>query len=156
MRRLALVAAILFSGCSTSSSGVAVGSPSPTSIASPGASPLAVARQILPPARSLPLVALCSQPIATQPDGNAAPLLCTNGALNVLAWKHYAPFGARVLGAGRGATLESVKAALCRDVNLSHTAIPIELSAHDLASAYYGWNFDSDPTEVLSTSSCPR
>jgi len=32
----------------------------------------------------------------------------------------------------------------------------VELSAYELASAYFGWNFSTDPTEIVSTSSCPR
>jgi len=83
------------------------------------------------------MVALCSQPISTQQDGNAVPLLCTNGALNVTAWKHFAPIAPRVLAAGPAASLRGVQAALCRDVNISHATVPVELSAHELASAYY-------------------
>lgn len=153
--RLVVAAAILLSGCSTPPPSVSVTSPSPV-LGSPTASPAAVARQVLPPARSLPVVALCAQPISTQPDGNAVPLLCTNGALNVTAWKHFAPIAPRVLAAGPAALLGSVQAALCRDVSITHATVPLELSAYELASAYYGWNFSTDPTEILSPSSCPR
>jgi hypothetical protein len=115
-----------------------------------------VARQVLPPARSLPVVALCSQDLMALPDGNAAPLLCNNGALNILAWKYFVPLAPRVLGAGPAASLKSVQLALCRDVSPTHATIPQELSAYTLASAYYGWSFSADPTDILSAAGCPR
>jgi hypothetical protein len=107
-----------------------------------------VARQVLPPARSLPVVALCSQPLITSADGGATPLICTNGALNVLAWKFYAAISPRVLSAGTAATDRSVRAAMCADWIGGHATAPEERSAYELAAAYYGWSFDTDPTDL--------
>jgi hypothetical protein len=103
------------------------------------------------------VVALCSQPLTTDQYGNSVPLLCTDGGLNVVAWTFYAPMSGRVLSAGPAASLLSVQTALCRDVNIGHATVLGELSAYDLAAAYYGWNFSSDPTDILySMSTCPR
>jgi hypothetical protein len=116
-----------------------------------------VARQVLRPATALPVVALCSQALTTDPAGNTVPLLCSNGGLNVTAWRFFAPLAPRVLSAGPAASLAKVQAALCRDVNLSHASVLEEASAGDLATAYYGWNFATEPTDILySMSSCPR
>jgi hypothetical protein len=115
-----------------------------------------VARQILPPAKSLPVVALCSQPVITQPDGTASPLICSNGGLNVQAWKFFARLTPRVLGVGPTVSLARLQIALCRDINVSHASLAQEMGAYELATAYNGWNFATDPTEILATSGCPR
>jgi hypothetical protein len=74
-----------------------------------------------------------------------------------LAWTYYAPLAPRVMSAGATATVPLVQAALCGDVNASHAAVLAELSAYDLAAAYYGWSFNTDPTDILySMSRCPR
>jgi hypothetical protein len=116
-----------------------------------------VAMQVLPPAKSLPMVALCSQQLTTDQNGVAGPLICTDGALNVLAWNRLAPITPRVLALGSAASVLGVQTAVCRDVNLSHSAVLDELSGFDLAAAYYGWHFSTDPTDILySMSKCPR
>jgi hypothetical protein len=112
---------------------------------------------VLPPAKSLPIVALCSQELTVDQNGVAGPLICTDGGLNVLVWNRLAPLTPRVLAAGPATTVRGAQTALCRDVNLSHAAVLDELSAYDLASAYYGWHFSTDPTDILySMSKCPR
>jgi hypothetical protein len=143
----AIAAAVLLSGCSTSQPG-AQGPPSHISSPSPLTSSTPVARQVLPPARSLPVVSLCSQALTTQDDG-ATPLTCTNGALNVLAWKVYAPLSPRVLSAGPAATDKVVRSAMCTDWIRGLATAPDERSAYELAAAYYGWSFDTDPTDLL-------
>lgn len=94
--------------------------------------------------------------MTTQPDGTAGPLICSNGGLNVLAWKFFVPLTPRVLSAGPIVSLTNLQAAMCRDVNASHASSAQETSAYELAAAYYGWNFATDPTEILATSGCPR
>ncbi len=149
--------AAMLSSCSWSSPSAIARSPSPVSSASPVASPSPVARQVLPPAKSLPVVALCAQPLATDQTGNAGPLLCSDGGLNVLAWRFYAPLAPKVLSAGPAASLKAAEAAVCGDVITKHATVLEELSAYDLAAAYYGWSFSTDPTDVLySMSTCPR
>jgi hypothetical protein len=155
-RSIALLAAtVLLGGCSNSSTAV---HPSPSAVSSPSpfVSPSPVARQVLPPARSLPVVALCSQPVTTQPDGTAGPLICSNGGLNVQAWKFFVPLTPRVLSAGPAVSLTGLQTAMCRDVNVSHATVAQETSAYELAAAYNGWSFATDPTNVLATSGCPR
>ena len=136
---MAIAAAIVLSACSTSPS--AVVSPSPVVSAFPAASSSTVSRQVLPPARSLPVIALCSQPVTIQQDANAA--------LNILAWKHYAPISPRVFLVGATASLVDVQTAIRRDMNIAHASPKQERSAYELAAAYYGWNFSSDPTANL-------
>ena len=143
-----LATAVLMSGCSNSSNAVGH-SPSPVSSPSPIPSASAVARQILPPAKSLPVVALCSQPVIIQTDGTASPLICSNGGLNVQAWKFFARLTPRVLGVGPTVSLARLQIALCRDVNVSHASLAQEMGAYELATAYNGWNFATDPTAVL-------
>ena len=108
---------------------------------------------MLPPARTLPVVALCAQPVTTGQDGTAGPLICSNGALNVLAWRFFVPLAPRVLAAGAFVSLKALQTAMCLDVNVSHASTSQESSAYELAFAYYGWNFSTDPTSVL-TSGC--
>jgi hypothetical protein len=152
MKWILLVAMVVLSGCASASS-----SPPPVSSPSAAPSPSQVALQVLPPAKSLPVVALCSQQLIVDQYGNSGPLLCANGGLNVLAWMVFAPRAPHVLGAGPAASLGVVQTALCRDVNISHAAVLDELSAYELAAAYYGWSFSTDPTDILySMSTCPR
>ncbi len=149
MRRwpIAIAAAIVLSACSTSPSVVV--SPSPVVSAFPAAGSSSVSRQALPPARTLPVIALCSQPVTILQDANAAPLLCANGALNILAWKHYVPISPRIFLVGATASLVDVQTAIRRDMNIAHASPKQERSAYELAAAYYGWNFSSDPTANL-------
>jgi len=134
--------------CSSPATGAQSVSPSPAANRSPIPSSSPVARQALPPARTLPVIALCSQPLITIPGASATPLTCTNGALNVLAWKFYATLSPRVLSAGTAATDRTVRAAMCADWIRGHATAPEERSAYELAAAYYGWNFDTDPTDL--------
>jgi len=102
------------------------------------------------------VVALCSQAVTTQPDGTAGPLICSNGGLNVQAWRFFAPLAPRVMGVGPAVSLARLQIALCRDVNVSHASLAQEMGAYELAAAYNGWNFATDPMEILATSRCPR
>ena len=149
----AIALVVLLSGCGTSTPGTPGAEPSPAARPTPAASSSPVARQVLPPARSLPVVALCSQPVSLTQDGGATPLTCANGALNILAWRLYATLSPRVLSAGSATTDGKVRAAMCADWIGGHATAPEERSAYELAAAYYGWSFDTDPTD-LRFSSC--
>jgi hypothetical protein len=133
----------------------ATSSPSPTSLPSPSASdnpvPVGepVAQQILPPASERPLGQLCTAPIQTTANGNATPLLCRGGELNVQAWRHYKDVSNTVLGLGQNPTQGQVEGALCADIRLNHATPPIESSGYVLAKAYYSWSFQTDPTQVM-------
>jgi hypothetical protein len=102
------------------------------------------------------VVALCAEQATTQADGTTGPLICPDGGLNALAWVLLVPVSPRVLSAGPAVTLKNLQIALCADVNLSHAKVPQEISAYELAAAYYGWNFAADPTVNLATAGCPR
>ena len=126
-------------------------SPSPTATASENPVPVGspVPQQTLPPATERPVGQLCSAPIQVKADGNAAPLLCRGGEVNVIAWRHYADVSNTVLGLGQNPTQGQVEGALCADIRLNHATPPIETSGYLLAKAYYGWSFPTDPTQVM-------
>ena len=103
-----------------------------------------VAAQVLPPAPDLPVANLCTKPIVITADGNALPLACSNGALNVRAWQYYSSISASVLGIGLNPTQGQVEAAICDDLKHNHATRPEESSAYGLARLYYGWTFNID------------
>jgi len=141
--------------CSSSDLPVAV-SPSPTATleASPSPSPSStgdetpVAQHVLPPATDPPAAQLCSKPIATTSDGNATPLLCSNGAVNVLAWAFYGAVSASILSLGLNPSSGQPQAAMCDDIAHNGAKMSQEVSAYRLAAAYYGWTFSFDPTRL--------
>ncbi len=124
-----------------------VASPSP--VASPVPTPSQVPRHVLPPAKGLPAIALCSQPLTVNADGSAGPVLCSDGALNIAAWAYFAALTPRVLSAGPAASLAAVQSDIRRDCKVGHARASQEKSAYELAAAYYGWNFSVDPTDPL-------
>ena len=107
--------------------------------------------QVLSPAQGLPIGSLCSTQITVQADGNAAPLFCRSGALNVPAWRFYADISASVLGIGLNPTEGQVESAICDDFKHQHATKTEETSGYKLAMTYYGWTFNLDPAKVV----CP-
>ena len=150
-----LVVALLAGACSSPQNTSTQPSPtvsgstaaSPTEFTSPGLESPVPAR-ILAPAPDLPVANLCSTPITATADGNAVPLLCTSGAVNVLAWRFYADVSASILGLGLNPTAGQVEAAICDDFKRGHATKVEEDSGYKLASTYYGWNFNIDPEKV--------
>jgi hypothetical protein len=162
-RRLAqkalLVACVVLGACSTASP-VASSSPTPASsvlVASPVSSPspspspfisptpalpigTKVPRGVLAPAKVLPVAVLCMYELTHSADGNVFPQFCRGGAVNVLAWRFYVPISSGVMSLGRGATLQDIQAALCRDESRFHATAVEEIYAYELSSAYYGWH----------------
>jgi len=131
-------------------------SPSPTTDTNPVPVGSPVPQQILPPATERPVGLLCSAPIQVFANGNAGPLLCRGGEVNVQAWQHYADVSNTVLGLGQNPTQGQVEGALCADMKTNHATAPIESSGYQLAKAYYGWSFQTDPTLVMYKSPpCP-
>jgi hypothetical protein len=112
------------------------------------------APEVLSPAPGPPVVALCSEQISIGSDGNVSPLFCSNGALNRLAWKHYADAHLSVLGLGIFASDTDVATAVGQDMRGNSTG-PMECSAYRLAAAYYGWSFGIDPTSGVLNGGCP-
>jgi hypothetical protein len=110
-----------------------------------------VPAQVLPPANDLPVANLCSKPVAITADGNALPLTCSSGALNVRAWQYYATISASVLGLGLNPTEGQVESAICDDLKHNHATRTEETSGYRLARLYYGWTFNID----VASLSCP-
>ncbi len=123
---------------------------SPDQLPSPGPSPAGtpVEKQILPPATDFPVGNLCSSPLQYTANGNATPLFCRKGEINVLAWKFYAQVSSSILGLGLNPTAGQVQAAMCDDITRSHATRVEEANAYSLATAYYGWTFNIDPSRV--------
>ncbi|MHB8571744.1 MAG: hypothetical protein ACYDAY_02145 [Candidatus Dormibacteria bacterium] len=126
-------------------------SPSPPNAESPApATPSATsARIVLAPATTAPAVDECDQQLAYAADGNVSPLACSDGRLNVRAWRALAQDNPSVMTLGPYATPAQVHAAACMDVQRS--TIPIEQSVVDIATIYYGWQFGTRPGSDLSS-----
>jgi hypothetical protein len=145
---------LLACACGSSDSAVASPSTVPSASAAASATPsqngdeAPVPQQVLPPASDLPVANLCTKSIVLTADGNALPLTCSNGALNVRAWQYYATISASVLGLGLNPTEGQVESAICDDLNHNHATRVEEASGYKLASTYYGWSFAIDVTKV--------
>jgi hypothetical protein len=72
-------------------------------------------------------------------DGNAGPLFCSDGGVNVRAWTYFAKDNPLVMALSSEAVPQQVETAMCADLKTS--TIPIETSSGQLAFRYYGWNF---------------
>jgi hypothetical protein len=93
----------------------------------------------------MPVGSLCTTPVDRYQDGNAGPLFCRDGSINVDAWTYLADIDSNILSLGRNATVDSVKAAIHADFSHpDHTTNVIEGSGYELARAYYGWTFAFD------------
>ena len=125
----------------------------PVEIASPTALGASVASRVLPPATVLPAVPLCTTPVQVYKDGNAGPLLCKGGALNVNAWQWFEQnLQAPVMAAGPGLSAGAQRTALCR-VGPQNMTVPEAQSAYWLAAVYYGWT-PIDAGRVLIAEGC--
>jgi hypothetical protein len=107
-----------------------------------------VPSQVLPPANDAPIGTLCSKPIVSAADGNATPLLCHDGSVNVLAWKFYSDISQSILGLGQNPAQGQPQAAMCDDIAHNGATRSTEVSGYRLAAAYYGWTFTFDPSKV--------
>jgi hypothetical protein len=103
-----------------------------------------VTRQVLAPAKELPLVALCSYKVITTADGNYQPLFCRSGAINVVAWKGYVQIGPNVMSLNRSSTLLEIERAMCRDAKYLHATKPEAGYAYEISAAYHGWKFGAE------------
>ena len=72
-------------------------------------------------------------------DGNASPVYCPDGGINVQAWTYFEKLKPQVMALSPDSTVQQVEAAMCAD--LSDSTVPIETSAGELAFRYYGWEF---------------
>jgi len=115
---------------------------------------------VLAPATTPPKVAECSQALSFDSNGDPGPITCPNGDLNVQAWNSLATLEPTVLSLGIAATESQVQSAICTDVNntLSDAnttnSYVVETTVYQIAALYYGWNFSTNPSSVLSGGNC--
>lgn len=124
------------------------GTPTPT----PTPNPL-----ILAPATTPSSVGVCTQQMSFGADGNANPILCSDGAVNTLAWTYFNQQYPGTFAIGAYATATQVQQAVM--AMESNETIPTEESAYCLAKAYFGWQFgiSLDPaTQTGVSSSCAQ
>ncbi len=117
-----------------------------------GSGQVIAGRPVQAPATISPVVGECSQKLQIGADGNASPLTCDGGKLNVLAWSYYGKNSPLVMTLGPDAIPDQVLRAMCSDVRNSTPVI--EKSAYTLAALYYGWNFGIDPAQELTSGGC--
>ena len=138
------VAAALSPTAASAPSASPTASPSPSPLPAYSPSPLPagspVARHTLAPATVLPVIALCSTPVTHTADGNAYPLRCRSGALNVTAWNFYAGLVPTTMALGYNPTVTRINAALCHDSVTMHDTGPELQYGYEMAAAYNGWN----------------
>ncbi len=100
---------------------------------------------VLAPQTAPPVVTECSLTLIKQADGNAKPLFCPEGGINVLAWHYYAVLKHKVMALPANSSFTQVFAAMCSDSAIGTTTNVIESSEEQLAAAYNGWSFGQDP-----------
>jgi hypothetical protein len=114
----------------------------------------------LSPATVPSKAAECSQQVTFSSNGNSGPVQCSNGDLNVTVWNALATLEPSVLSLGYSASVSQIETALCNDVKSSQSdantnnSSVIEATVYQISALYYGWNFPTDPTIVLSNGSC--
>lgn len=95
----------------------------------------------------------CSLGITYAGNGVPGPVQCSNGDLNSTEWNALAALEPSVLMLGYNVNASQVQTALCNDVS-ANISNPIELTVYQIASLYYGWNFSSNPSVVLTNGTC--
>lgn len=108
---------------------------------------------ILAPATTPSTVGICSQQMSFGADGNASPIVCSNGAINVVAWNYLEPNAPALFAAGADASEGQVQ----NLVSQLTGPIPSNESEYCLVQAYYGWSFaiNLDPaSQALPGATC--
>ncbi|HUD81266.1 MAG TPA: hypothetical protein VMR08_01390 [Patescibacteria group bacterium] len=102
----------------------------------------------------------CSQKLTYSGNGDSEPVQCANSDLNVTEWNALAALEPTVMTLGYDASSAQVQSALCTDArdsssdaNTNFSNI-IEQTTYQIAALYYGWNFSSDPSVVLTNGTC--
>ena len=89
-----LLAPVLLASCGSTTRVLGNGDTEPTSASSTTLEQVPVtmsaSRSVLPPATVPPVSDECSVPLTKTADGNATPLLCPTGGVNVAAWNRLA------------------------------------------------------------------
>jgi hypothetical protein len=115
---------------------------------------------VLSPATVPSKVAECNTPITFASNGNSGPIQCSNGDLNVTEWNALSALEPSIMSLGYGATPSQIQPALCNDANASDSdantknSIPVEMTVYQISALYYGWNFSTNPTSVLTDGGC--
>ncbi len=125
----------------------------PSSFNSSSSSSIGSTYVTLTPATVPSKVAECSQTVTYDSNGTPGPVTCSNGDLNSQEWSTLSALEPSVLKLGYGASNSQVEAALCSDVQ-TNIKNNIELAAYHIAALYYGWNFTSDPSAVITNGTC--
>ena len=105
------------------------------------------------PAKVPPVVGLCTEQLSQDQNGDVAPLFCSSGEINTLAWNHLAGENLEVMTLGPHPTHAGVVTAIEQDLKARATSTE-ECNAATLAAAYYGWNFHIQPVSGLRID-CP-
>ena len=109
---------------------------------------------VLAPADVPPRVGLCSEQLQIGADGNAGPVSCSNGKLNLLAWQFLAKDNLNVMALGYDALPDQVLRAMCSDVQSGGSTRVIEVTAYNISTLYYGWNFGVSPSQEFLAGDC--
>lgn len=97
--------------------------------------PLKNAWAILPGAKNRPVKSECTRKLLLDEDGNAGPLFCANGHVNVEAWEYFSLEKLTVMTLPRA----SSECQVAYYINRPYLTVPINDSAFQLANAYNGW-----------------
>ena len=144
-----LVTFSVYSLITTNSSSTTAASTNSTTTAVSGTNAYAILKPASVPSKT----AECSQTVTFSSDGDSGPVSCSNGDLNVLEWQALSALEPKVLTLGYGASESEVESTLCSDVSANISNV-LETTSYQIAALYYGWNFSSDPSAVLSSGSC--
>lgn len=115
---------------------------------------------VLSPATVASKTAECTTPITYASNGDSSPVTCSNGDLNVTEWNALATLEPKVMSLGPSATEAQVQSALCSDATDSASdantsnSNAIEATTYTISALYYGWNFASNPSVVLTNGTC--
>ncbi len=102
----------------------------------------------------------CTAALTYGSNGDPQPVQCPNGDLNVTEWNALAALEPTVMTLGYGASEAQVQTAICNDANAADedssasSSNAIEVSVYQISALYYGWDFSSNPSVVLTNGSC--
>ncbi len=112
-------------------------------------------RQVLSPATVMPAGDLCTSPVRELQDGNAWPLFCAQGEVNVAAWNYFNQLQPGLMSLGPGADLNKIEPVMCADIGQRHITLPEEESVYSLSWQYYGsWPHGFDPAAFVISGGC--
>lgn len=110
----------------------------------------------LAPALVPPVTGECGASLQHDSSGDASPITCGDGAINVLAWNYLygAPFDPYVMLLGPKASLPQIEHAFCAPDLEQGTPPAVAETIYQIAADYFGWPFRTAPSAIVSGSSC--